>query len=90
MLGGRKKFKILDETIRVLAGSQVEMRERISKLESQTKELWNRIERLSEDVNKNKAEQPEEPIDKYAKMRNSDGFLSTQAYKARKAGEGIK
>ena len=91
MLGGKSR-KVLAEEIRVSASAQRELRGRVVSLERDNQKLWHEIFQMRKELDarlivKNPIEQ-QVPVDKYAKMRTSDGLLSYQTYKSRKAGLG--
>lgn len=85
MLGGRKELleqiQTLQRQVHNLEGSIVDLSERIGIVLSN---FYNKPEFPVP----NPIIEPEPVVDKYAKMRTSDGLLSYQTYKARKAGLG--
>jgi hypothetical protein len=84
MLGGRKLIHALQVEVNVLKANIAELKHDHSMLWHEVvqmrKELDAKLINLQEDVPK--------PVDRYAKLRDEDGFFSTQAYKRRKSGLG--
>ena len=84
MLGGRKELveqiQQLQRQVNVLEGYVIDLLEQVGL-------TLNKINNPQKFPIPNPMPDPE-PVDKYAKMRTSDGLLSYQTYKARKAGLG--
>lgn len=82
MLGGRRE---LVGQIQILQRQVHNLESSIIDLSGQINILLSRSDEKSRFPIPNPIPDPE-PVDKYAKMRTSDGLLSYQTYKARKVG----
>ena len=85
MLGGRKRIEQLEYISKRRSDLEDAMLKRISRLEADIMEMQ---KKLDENIIGHDLVHRPEPVDKYAKMRTSDGLLSYQTYKARKSGIG--